>query len=334
MGNITSYGRFSELQNKLLKLIIYPIILKSKIDPTKEKIYSTGEGFLLELYQEHIKTDGTNTKSCSSNSTLFILYSIIVKDNLELRSSYGLTDSSHYQWLVSQYDAIHKTSYNTSSNYKYYLDLLNINNKNIENIKKEYQTCDKPFFAIPINMIWGNMNQIHDNSHANTLIIGKNGSVIRIEPGNDPNDDDILSSFGNDSFNKTLLDFSYRIGVTNPKFVYINEQCPQQKLNQGITNPKDQDINCLFWSMYISAKILEGDFNTDPNEVIRDNFNKPNDVLKKDIIDFKLKLVNEVIPQGLERLGYTWPEYDKFIKEVNLKNMTAGSRKTKKNKLK
>ena len=227
-------------------------------------------------------------------------------------------------------------------NYKYHNE--NLKNKitiakHIENFKN----CTKPFMFIPIGSFSYDI-YVKDEKliykvgyHANGLLLGKDGRVIRIEPSNnfsDPKEERL--------FDKKILEFAELIGVPSPRMIPIYPTCPQTVLNRERYDPKEdkEDFNCLFWTFFLYTKITELGFDRDPNEAVAEYSYQNSTMTRKRLVniieDFKVKLVSEIIPKGLEILRWDWGAFSRFREDdLKYERLPYGSsRKTRKNKRK
>jgi hypothetical protein len=174
----------------------------------------------------------------------------------------------------------------------------------------------------------GSMNQSMWRRHANGLLLGKDGRVIIIEPSNN-----VLDAEYYTLFNNKILEFAKEVGVPDPKIIIINETCPQTIINKSLGDKDKSDSNCLFWTFFIYTKIVELEFDKDPNEAVAEYSSMPPEELRKLIHDFKIKLFTEIIPKGLEILEWRWPDF-KELQESSEGFTLGASRKTRKNKRK
>jgi len=212
---------------------------------------------------------------------------------------------------------------------------LQKNNEIIKYVIQKFKICTKPFFFLPIGHVSFICEKIKGKLeysimlHANGLLLGKDGRVIRIEPHNN-----FLDADYDIQFDKKLIEYVTLIGVPSPRLVPIRYTCPQTIINTSIPKDGASDINCLFWTFFLYTKITELDFDKDPNEAIEKYSRMPREKLQNIIENFKVKLVSEIIPKGLSILGWRWPRFESF-KYYSLKyvHKTYGSSlKTRKTK--
>ena len=208
---------------------------------------------------------------------------------------------------------------------------------------ENFRNCTKPFMFLPLTLAQFYFNvkdgvfDFVDSYHANGLLLGKDGRVIRIEPSNN-----FQKNTSNDiQFNKKLLRFAEEIGVPSPRLVPIHFTCPQRVLNKDISSREhpDLDKNCLFWTFFLYTKITELEFGRDPNEAVAKYSLENSAMTRKELIniieDFKVKLVSEIIPKGLEILGWYWRSFNLTAENLKYERLPYGSsRKTIKNKRK
>jgi len=224
--------------------------------------------------------------------------------------------------------------------FKFWNKLLKTNESFIEQYKENFRNCKKPFMFIPIGSfhfdvyIKDEKLDFRQGSHANGLLLGKDGRVIRIEPSNN------FHSVAHDKlFDTKVLEFAELIGVPSPRLVPIYMTCPQTVLNKERRDPKDEeDINCLFWTFFLYTKITELEFGRDPNEAVAKYSLENSAMTRKELVniidDFKVKLVSEIIPKGLEILRWRWGAFELFTEyDLKYERLPYGSsRKTRKNK--
>jgi hypothetical protein len=158
------------------------------------------------------------------------------------------------------------------------------------------------------------------SAHANGILIGRNGTVFRIEPQYDPK----IGVKMNKDINSAVVDIANKIGLRDPRFVELNDVCPQ-----AIT----LDENCIFWTLFIMNEILRNMYKIkDPNDVIKLYVGKPKPELDALIKNFKTELITKIIPGMLASRKISWPDFEAFRKQypdyIGGKN---GFKKTRKN---
>jgi hypothetical protein len=197
---------------------------------------------------------------------------------------------------------------------------LDSNVELIGNLKKQYPECRSPFLYIPLTLIPLDTTNIKQSYHANGILIGRNGTVFRIEPQFDPK----ISSVVDEGIKSAIVDIANKIGLRDPRFVELNDVCPQ-----AIT----LDKNCIFWTLFIMNEILRNMYKIkDPNDVIKLYVSKPKPELDALIKNFKIELITKIIPGALASRKMAWPDFEEFRKKypeyIGGKN---GFNKTRKN---
>lgn len=192
----------------------------------------------------------------------------------------------------------------------------------IETLKQQYPQCRSPFLYIPLTLIPISLKDPAQSSHANGILIGRNGTVFRIEPQYDPK----IGIKINKDINSAVVDIADKIGLKDPRFVELNDVCPQ-----AIT----LDENCIFWTLFIMNEILRNMYKIkDPNDVIKIYMSKSKEELDALIKNFKTELITKIIPGALASRKISWPDFAAFRKQypdyVGGKN---GFKKTRKNRL-
>jgi len=200
---------------------------------------------------------------------------------------------------------------------------LDINKYSFSKFKQHFEECPYPYFYLPVYLTAYILQPpYYEVGHMNGILINKeNGTLLRIEPAFNP---DTYKSTNEEKIKESIIDIAKKIGVENPKFFEMTEACPQYKING--------DMNCVFWSLFISSKIINNiDKSLNPNDVIKFFFSKPAPELQNDIVQFKKQLFDTIIPRGVEKLNILWPEWENFNRRF--KDYNGSSRKTKKRKL-
>lgn len=173
----------------------------------------------------------------------------------------------------------------------------------IQNLKQQYPECRSPFLYIPLSLIPLNLLNSAESSHANGILIGRNGTVFRIEPQYDTS----VNVKIHNGINSAIVDIANKIGLKDPRFVELNDVCPQ-----AIT----LDKNCIFWTLFIMNEILRNMYKIkDPNDVIKLYISKPKPELDALIKNFKTELITKIIPGMLASRKISWPDFEAFRKQ-------------------
>ena len=205
-----------------------------------------------------------------------------------------------------------------------YTDIRKRLDSNVEligNLKKLYPECRSPFLYIPLTLIPLDTTNIKESFHANGILLGRNGTVFRIEPQFDPKISDVV----NEGIKSAIVEIADKIGLKDPRFVELNDVCPQ-----AIT----LDENCIFWTLFIMNEILRNMYKIkDPNDVIKLYSSKPKPELDGLIKNFKRELATKIIPEILASRKMSWPAFEEFRKKypdyVGGKNGIKGTKKNK-----
>lgn len=170
---------------------------------------------------------------------------------------------------------------------------------NITAIKHYYKYCvgSVDFFYIPLMLI-PITYPATTMRHANGLLVSKSkGTYFRIEPEYSRSEPNLEVPKIYEGIEKALNE----IGAKNFTRTELNMTCPQ-----NLT----QDLNCLFWSAYVSREILRNMYkNQDPNTTIAQIT-----ALGKDKLEQEIKLFNEKLMEStlkyLADKNVTWKEYE------------------------
>jgi hypothetical protein len=173
----------------------------------------------------------------------------------------------------------------------------------IQNLKQQYPKCSSPFLYIPLTLIAITLKGYPQSAHANGILIGRNGTVFRIEPQYDPK----IGVKIDKNIDSAVVDIANQIGLKDPRFVELNDVCPQ-----AIT----LDENCIFWTLFIMNEILRNMYKIkDPNDVIKLYVSKPKPELDALIKNFKTELITKIIPGALANRKISWPDFEAFRKQ-------------------
>jgi hypothetical protein len=170
----------------------------------------------------------------------------------------------------------------------------------IGDLKQQYPECSSPFLYIPLFLTPISLKNPTQSGHANGILIGRNGTVFRIEPQYDPKANLKVEK----EINSAIVDIANQIGLKDPRFVELNDVCPQ-----AIT----LDKNCIFWTLFIMNEILRNMYKIkDPNDVIKMYVSKPKPELDALIKNFKTELITKIIPETLANRKISWPKFEEF----------------------
>ena len=170
--------------------------------------------------------------------------------------------------------------------------------------KKRFRECKYSYTFVPLHLrsFNGFDGVTPAQNHQNGILISKKGNVIRIEPSGSQ---DSSTNIINNVIDKGVLDVANKIGLTDATFIPINQVCPQ-----AITT----DENCMFWTLFICHEIMKNvNKIPDPNDVIALYSSKPKEELEELIKQFKVELVQKIIPNGLRKINCNWHEFTEFI---------------------
>jgi len=198
---------------------------------------------------------------------------------------------------------------------------LDKNREAFELNKKRFRECKYSYTFVPLHLrSFNGFEGVRPApSHQNGILISKKGNVIRIEPSGSQ---DLSTDILNKIIDKSVLDVANKIGLTDATFIPINQVCPQ-----AVTN----DENCIFWTLFICHEIMKNvNKIPDPNDVIAIYSSKPKEELEKLIQQFKLELVQKIIPNGLRKINCNWDEFTEFI--TAHPTYAGAGRKTRKRK--
>jgi len=176
---------------------------------------------------------------------------------------------------------------------------------NIPAIKKEFQSCRKNYFYVPLSLrpdpyFAGNYKQktgTRLERHANGIIVNKgDGTYFHLEPqysSDSPADDPVIR--------KGIQNAVGEIGAIQFSRKELNETCPQHLT---------EDRNCLFWTAYTIREILRNIYkNKDPNDTIKDISSRGKEELNRQIRLFKESIAN-LVPKLLSKANVEWLEYE------------------------
>jgi hypothetical protein len=284
-----------------------------------EKVVLYGVEIATSLLADHYNLE---TSSCFSQNINMVTY-------ISLNKGRVLANSSG----IYSYDALEKIQTAIGTNTPFgaqlaavsaYTDIRKRLGSNVEligNLKKLYPECRSPFLYIPLTLIPLDASNIKESFHANGILLGRNGTVFRIEPQFDPK----ISGVVDEGIKSAIVEIADKIGLRDPRFVELNDVCPQ-----AIT----LDKNCLFWTLFIMNEILRNMYKIkDPNDVIKLYSSKPKSELDGLIKNFKRELATKIIPGILASRKMSWPDFEEFRKNypdyVGGKNGIKGTKKNK-----
>ena len=195
---------------------------------------------------------------------------------------------------------------------------------NIPTLQHEFQQCQSDYFYIPLSLL-----PVLSSfpAHSNGLLIHRsNGTVYRIEPAYDPQEQsnrDVVEIEA--KLDQGILAALREIGVTNPSLYDFNITCPQAIA---------RDQNCMFWTVYIVHEILKQMGTKEPRDVVRELTANP-----PDITSFKQELESKLSPDVLAKNemkmeiqgGMYWPKkyYRGLTRKQNLQRKRSATRRTK-----
>jgi hypothetical protein len=170
---------------------------------------------------------------------------------------------------------------------------------NITAIKHYYKSCvgSVDFFYIPLALIPISYPATAIR-HANGILVSKSkGTYFRIEPEYSESDPNVEAPKIYEGIEKALNE----IGAKDFTRTELSTTCPQ-----GLT----QDLNCLFWSAYLSREIIRNVYkNQDPNTTIAQVTALGKDRLNQEIKLFKEKLMEATLKYLTDK-NVTWKEYN------------------------
>jgi len=165
--------------------------------------------------------------------------------------------------------------------------------------RKRFQECKFPYIFVPLTLrSFADHTRPHISGHQNGILIGKNGTVFRIEP------DNRIEYAIDDKVNAGIIEIAEKKGLKYQRLIPIQQVCPQAIV---------KDSNCIFWTIFMCNEIIKNVFKyPNPNDLIKIYSSKPKEELEKIIKDFKVELVRKIIPEGLKKLGCGWSEFGRF----------------------
>jgi hypothetical protein len=167
-------------------------------------------------------------------------------------------------------------------------------------LKKEYENCvgSVDFFYIPLTLIHG-LDPIRNPRHSNGILVSKSkGEYFRIEPEYSPEDQNRVDT---PKIYEGIERMLNEIGAINFTRRELNTVCPQSIV---------KDVNCLFWTAYITREIVRNMYkNQDPNTTITKISGLGKDVLNTEIETFKRDVWKATL-KFLETAKIQWKEYD------------------------
>ena len=213
----------------------------------------------------------------------------------------GITDASILRERIARLKTGGIKSYLPDATIEEYIhETLDNNVIAFELNKKRFRECKFPYIFVPLSLrSFADYTRPHIWGHQNGILIGKNGTVFRIEPetfiDNIPIDDKV---------DKGLVEIAEKIGLASPTVIPVNQVCPQTIV---------KDYNCIFWTIFMCNEIMKNAFKyPNPNDVIKIYSSKSQEELAALIIDFKYQLVRKIIPEGTKKLGCQWSEFKFF----------------------
>ena len=216
-----------------------------------------------------------------SNEWQELTYSNLLLDKLDTKVTYLLPDLQKNVYVIDEL--------------KYNIDNNRCNN----------------YIYIPIvlapTQIYGNEKK-RKSHHANGILINiKNNppTWIRIEPQS-PNYSKQVDL--NSTFERIVLDVT---GAERCIHLQINEVCPPQNVTQ--------DKNCMFWSLLILTKICDLiNDGRDPLSIENEYNTGLLDNLKQKMDNWKRFIVDNLIPECLNKYHFIWPIYNELFTNNNM----------------
>jgi hypothetical protein len=284
-----------------------------------EKVVLYGVEIATSLLADHYNLE---TSSCFSQNINMVTYISLNKGRVLAKSigiySYDALEKIQTAIGVGTLPGAQLAAVSAYTNIR---QRLGSNVELIGNLKKLYPECRSPFLYIPLTLIPLDPSNMDGPFHANGILLGRNGTVFRIEPQFDPK----ISGVVDEGIKSAIVEIADKIGLRDPRFVELNGVCPQ-----AIT----LDKNCLFWTLFIMNEILRNMYKIkDPNDVIKLYSSKPKPELDGLIKNFKRELATKIIPGILVSRKISWPDFEEFRKKypdyVGGKNGIKGTKKNK-----
>jgi len=213
----------------------------------------------------------------------------------------GIMDGSILRQKITSFKNVGIKSYLPDATIERWISMwLDDNETAFELNRKRFRECKFPYIFVPLTLrSFADSTRPDISSHQNGILIGKNGTVFRIEP-----ETFIDKSRIDDKVDAGIIQIAEKIGLKSPTVIRVNQVCPQTIA---------KDLNCIFWTIFMCNEIIKNVFKyPNPNDVIKIYSSKPKEELQKLIKDFKVELVRKIIPEGLKKLGCGWAEFGRF----------------------
>lgn len=266
-----------------------------------EKLDLTGIEIATSLLADYYKLENS---ACFTQNLNMITYISLNKGRALGKTSgiYSYDELERIQTAIGR-DSHYGTMLSGVSAYTDIRKRLDSNAELIGTLRQQYPQCRSPFLYIPLTLIALDTTNLKLPYHANGILIGRNGTVFRIEPQFDPK----ISGVVDEGIKSAIVDIADKIGLKDPRFVELNDVCPQ-----AIT----LDENCIFWTLFIMNEILRNMYKIkDPNDVIKLYVSKPKLELDALIKNFKTELITKIIPRTLAIRKISWPDFEEFRKQ-------------------